>query len=105
MKKEDKYYAVIMGLLMGLAIWIFFHYSQAKADACIFAGNGVKCLKDQLQFSPSLNRYMTGDTDDPTVVDKDGIAGDVYIRSGTAEMYIKTDTGRSKNWTEVTVGG
>jgi len=97
MKKEN--------FIFTAAIFILLFSFDSKADACIFAGSSVKCLKDSLQFSPSLNRYITGDTDDPSAVAKDGIAGDVYIRSGTAEMYIKTDSGVTLNWTLQGGGG
>ena len=65
--------------------------------AVIFNGENVKALKNNLIFK-SDTRVMTGDTDDPTSVAKSADIGSIYIRSGTREIYVKTDNGSTTNW-------
>jgi hypothetical protein len=68
--------------------------------ASIFNNTAVKILKNILRFK-SLVEIITGDTDNPTSVAKNAPIGSIYIRSGTSEIYKKTDSGSSTNWTTV----
>ena len=62
-------------------------------------GTNVRVGKPNLIFkSPSDLRIMSGDTDSPAVVAKDAVIGSMYFRSGTSEVYVKTDAGSSTNW-------
>lgn len=75
---------------------------EAEAGpACIFNGADVKCLKDNIKFKTTSTRIMTGDSDDPTSVAKSADESSLYLRDGTAEVYIKQDTGSTTNWTLV----
>jgi hypothetical protein len=65
--------------------------------ASIFQGDAVKILKDKLRSKSNIE-IITGDTDDPTSVAKDAPASSLYLRSGTAEVYVKSDSGSSTNW-------
>ncbi|RLA65483.1 MAG: hypothetical protein DRQ88_09385, partial [Epsilonproteobacteria bacterium] len=90
-------------VITSLLTILIFYASDTKADACIFQGDTVKCLKRSLAFQDSENKYITGDTDDPRVVSKDGIPGDVYIRAGTGQMFIKQIAGDNTDWDLSTV--
>ncbi len=68
--------------------------------ASIFNGSAVKILKDILRFKTGA-QIITGDSDDPTSVAKAGSISDLYLRDGTAEVYIKNDSGTTTNWTMV----
>ena len=68
--------------------------------ATIFNGAAVKALKDILRLKTGTE-IITGDSDDPTSVAKDAPASSIYLRSGTDEIYIKTDSGSSTNWDRI----
>lgn len=62
------------------------------------SGGYIKMLKDGLIFKDSQVSIVTGDSDDPTSVAKAGVTGSMYFRDGTAEVYLKQDSGVSTNW-------
>lgn len=68
-----------------------------------WAGSAAKAFKNILR-TPSA-RIITGDTDDPTVVAKEGEISAVYFRAGTPGIYRKDDAGTTTNWTELGAGG
>jgi len=68
--------------------------------ASIFNNTAVKILKNILRFKSSVE-IITGDTDNPTSTAKSAPIGSVYIRSGTSEIYKKTDAGLSTNWSSL----
>ncbi len=66
-------------------------------SAAIFNGSAVKILKDVLKFK-SGQRIFTNDSANPSASARDGVAGDLYIRQGSGEIYIKKDSGVTINW-------
>lgn len=82
----------------------FFFYIHISHNV-VWAGGGtfpqgpnVKVLKDNFIFKNTRTKIMTGDSDNPTVVAKEGDEGTLYIQDGTGAWYRKTDTGSSLNW-------
>lgn len=71
--------------------------------AALFNGSAVKILKDILRSKSGIE-VITGDTDNPTSVAKNAPASSLYLRSGTAEVYVKSDAGSSTNWTLLSTG-
>ena len=69
----------------------------------IFNGAFAKTLTANIKMSENI-KLFSGDTDDPTSVAKDAPQGSLYFRSGTAEIYKKTDSGSTTNWELVVTG-
>ncbi len=62
-------------------------------------GDAVRTIKAILKLGLTDEGWIiTGDTDDPSSVAKDGPFGSIYLRSGTSEIYRKLDAGSSTNW-------
>jgi hypothetical protein len=60
-------------------------------------------LENQIGFDKHLQKIITGDSDDPSVVAKTGAAGSLYLRTNGLQ-YRKTDSGSSTNWELVNTG-
>jgi hypothetical protein len=69
--------------------------------AAIWDGLKVKILNSILNINDNIE-VITGDSDDPTSVAKSANQGSLFIRSGTSEIYRKTDNGSSTNWSLIT---
>jgi hypothetical protein len=94
-----RFLAALFSLLFSFEV-----FAQASPGA-IFSGENIKLLKESLVFKDTGVRLMAGDTDDPTSVAKSAQAGSIYLREGTAEVYVKTDNGSSTNWSRALVTG
>lgn len=64
----------------------------------IFNLGAVKLLKKILRFQESDLQIITGNTADPTVTAVDAVAGSIYIRQGTSEVYVKNTTGSNTDF-------
>lgn len=89
-------------MLVRLLLLLSFNiYAQS---GCIFQGNDVLCMKPNLKFQASNNRFMTGQTINPSVTATPGIPGDLFINATTGDYYIKKDSGTTTNWEMVAAG-
>ena len=68
------------------------------------SGPDIKMLKNSIRFKTGNVRIISNDTDDPTVVAKNGEIGTLYIQKGTGALYQKQDTGLSTNWLNLIIG-
>lgn len=64
----------------------------------IFNLGAVKLLKKILRFQESDIQIITGNSADPTSTAIDAVAGSLYLRAGTGELYIKQDSGLTTNF-------
>lgn len=64
----------------------------------IFNLGAVKLLKKILRFQESDLQIITGNTADPTVTAVDAVAGSIYIRQGTSEVYVKNTSGSNTDF-------
>lgn len=72
-------------------------------SAAIFNGTSVKILKEILKFKSGA-LIITNDSDNPTSVAKNAPISSLYLRQGTAEVYVKNDNGSSTNWSLIATG-
>lgn len=67
----------------------------------IFNLGAVKLLKKILRFQESELQIITGNTADPTVTAVDAVAGSIYIRSGTNQVYVKNTDGSNTDFSRL----
>lgn len=67
----------------------------------IFNLGAVKLLKKILRFQESDIQIITGNSADPTVTAVDAVAGSIYIRGGTNEVYVKNTSGSNTDFSKL----
>lgn len=71
----------------------------------IFNLGAVKLLKKILRFQESDIQIITGNVADPTSTAVDAVAGSLYMQDGTANVYVKQDSGSTTNWQLISTSG
>lgn len=72
--------------------------------ASIFKGTKVKTLKDTLTVNDNVD-VISGDSDNPTSVAKDGAISSLFLKSDEGRAWIKQDAGTTTNWNELATVG
>ncbi len=70
-------------------------------SSTIFNLGAVKLLKKILRFQDSDIQIITGNSADPTVTAVDAVAGSIYIRGGTNEVYVKNTSGSNTDFSKL----
>jgi hypothetical protein len=70
-------------------------------SSTIFNLGAVKLLKKILRFQESDIQIITGNSADPTVTAVDAVAGSIYIRGGTNEVYVKNTSGSNTDFSKL----
>lgn len=63
----------------------------------IWVQQAAKLLREKLNIADKIS-IMTGDSDDPTAIDKEANIGSLYFQDGTKKVYKKEDNGSTTNW-------
>lgn len=81
---------------------LFISCSVFAGSPTIFNGNFTKSLKQNLNLFDQA--YILTGSVNPSVVATNGPGGSLFMRS-TGELYVKTDSGTSTNWSLLSSGG
>jgi hypothetical protein len=67
----------------------------------VFNLGAVKLLKKILRFQDSDIQFITGNSADPMATAIDAVAGSIYIRGGTSEVYVKNTSGSNSDFSRL----
>jgi hypothetical protein len=67
----------------------------------VFNLGAVKLLKKILRFQDSDIQFITGNSADPMATAIDAVAGSIYIRGGTSEVYVKNTSGSNTDFSRL----
>lgn len=81
---------------------LFISFSVFAGSPTIFNGIFTKSLKPNLNLFDQA--YILTGSVDPSIVATNGPGGSMFMRS-TGQLYVKTDSGTSTNWTLLGSGG
>lgn len=93
----------LIGTSLLIAALSLGNIQKARAEACIFSGDDVECLRENLSLNGSV-KFLSGSTN-PSSSAVDAPKGSLYMNTSNGNLYVKQDAGSSTNWTQLAFSG